>query len=221
MALIEPTKLEADNPSIIKKNSSAIRFWHWLNAIAIIGLLITVLINSTVLKPRKTASIVQTEMKNSGTTVTIDQARNVVNALSDKVWEIHVYIGFFLVALFVFRLITEFFQLTEQKFITRFKKAWKLFFIIKQQREVSKHELVVKSIYIIFYCLLLIMVCTGLSLAFEDNLPFSKSLMHNIKDIHGFCMYLILGFICVHLAGVIMAERKDSKGIVSDMINGG
>jgi Ni/Fe-hydrogenase 1 B-type cytochrome subunit len=25
----------------------------------------------------------------------------------------------------------------------------------------------------------------------------------------------------VHLAGVFLAERKDSKGIVSDMINGG
>jgi cytochrome b len=34
-------------------------------------------------------------------------------------------------------------------------------------------------------------------------------------------MYLILAFIVVHLAGVFLAERKDSKGIVSDMINGG
>jgi cytochrome b len=34
-------------------------------------------------------------------------------------------------------------------------------------------------------------------------------------------MYLILAFIAVHLAGVYLAERKDGKGIVSDMINGG
>jgi len=34
-------------------------------------------------------------------------------------------------------------------------------------------------------------------------------------------MYLILGFIFLHLAGVFLAERKDSRGIVSDMINGG
>jgi cytochrome b len=34
-------------------------------------------------------------------------------------------------------------------------------------------------------------------------------------------MYLILAFIVVHLAGVFLAERKNGKGIVSDMINGG
>lgn len=42
-----------------------------------------------------------------------------------------------------------------------------------------------------------------------------------IKSFHGFCMYLILIFIVVHIAGVLLAERKESKGIVSDMINGG
>jgi len=30
-----------------------------------------------------------------------------------------------------------------------------------------------------------------------------------------------LAFIIVHLAGVFLAERKNSRGIVSDMINGG
>jgi cytochrome b len=34
-------------------------------------------------------------------------------------------------------------------------------------------------------------------------------------------MYLIIAFILVHLAGVFLAERKDEKGLVSDMINGG
>jgi Ni/Fe-hydrogenase 1 B-type cytochrome subunit len=34
-------------------------------------------------------------------------------------------------------------------------------------------------------------------------------------------MYLFLVFIVVHLVGVFLAERKNSQGIVSDMINGG
>jgi cytochrome b len=34
-------------------------------------------------------------------------------------------------------------------------------------------------------------------------------------------MYLVLAFIAVHLLGVFLAERNESKGIVSDMINGG
>lgn len=221
MTLIEPARQEADQPAVIKKNSSSIRFWHWANMLVITGSLITVLINSTVLKPRNSAPLVQSEMQKDGATVSIDQAKTAVNALSDKVWDVHVYFGYCLVALFVFRLIAEFFQITDQKFINRFKKEWHQFFIIKKQRETAKHELVVKSIYIVFYLLLLIMVFTGLSLAFDDDLPFSKSLQHSIKDVHGFCMYLILAFIVVHLTGVILAEHKDSKGIVSDMINGG
>jgi len=64
------------------------------------------------------------------------------------------------------------------------------------------------------------MAVTGLCLAFEDDFAALKKI-HAIKEIHGFCMYLIIAFIVVHLAGVFLAERKDSPGIVSDMINGG
>ena len=44
---------------------------------------------------------------------------------------------------------------------------------------------------------------------------------HDVKEVHGFIMYLIIAFIVVHIAGVLLAERKNSKGITSDMINGG
>lgn len=45
--------------------------------------------------------------------------------------------------------------------------------------------------------------------------------MHFIKEIHWFTMYLVIGFILVHIAGVLIGERKRHKGIVPDMINGG
>lgn len=160
-------------------------------------------------------------MQKKGKAITIDQARNAVHVLSDKIWDLHVYLGYGLAALFLFRLIAEFFELTDRKFINRMRKAWQQFNSIQQQRAIAKRELVVKAIYIAFYLLLLIMVATGLCLAFHDDLPFSKAVVHSIKEIHGFCMYLILAFIIVHLLGVLLAERKDGKGIVSDMINGG
>jgi cytochrome b len=65
------------------------------------------------------------------------------------------------------------------------------------------------------------MVLTGLFLSFEDFFASFRSIRHALKEVHGFCMYLILAFIFVHLAGVFLAERKNEKGIVSDMINGG
>ncbi|MDB5119630.1 MAG: cytochrome b/b6 protein [Sphingobacteriales bacterium] len=37
---------------------------------------------------------------------------------------------------------------------------------------------------------------------------------------YGFCRYLILAFIVLHIGGVFIGERTDKKGIVSNMING-
>lgn len=121
----------------------------------------------------------------------------------------------------LFRLILEFFQLTDQKFIRRIKDLYRQFHSTRKERELAKHELIVKAIYASFYILLIVMAVTGLFLAFEDLLAPFKSIRHGVKEVHGFCMYLIITFIIVHLAGVFLAERKDEKGIVSDMINGG
>lgn len=222
MALIEPVKQAPGQPSVNKKHSAALRLWHWANAIVISGSLITVLINSTVLKPRKSAPLVLAEIQKDNPSFTLDQARSSVGLLEDKVWEWHIYFGYTLAALFLLRIIAEFFDITERKFIPQLKKAWLQYKVIKQERQAAKHELVVKGIYIVFYIVLIIMVLTGLSLAFQDSLPFSKALQHSVKEVHGFCMYLVLAFIAVHLAGVFLAERKpENKGIVSDMINGG
>lgn len=221
MAVIAPKREDIEDPHQIKKNSATIRLWHWLNAIVITGSLLTVLLNSTLLKTRKNAVFLKSSLKEAGAVVTDQQARSAAHALSDKVWEIHTYLGYGLAALVLFRLVLEFFQLADQKFLRKIKSAYNQYFILKKERELAKHELLVKTLYSIFYLLILIMVITGLCLAFEDNVPALKAI-HAIKQIHGFTMYLILGFIVLHIAGVLLAERKeDSQGIVSDMINGG
>ncbi|OCX53128.1 Ni,Fe-hydrogenase I cytochrome b subunit [Mucilaginibacter sp. PPCGB 2223] len=221
MSTIEPLKTEPVHPAPVKNYSAAIRLWHWLNAIVISGSLITVLINSTILNTRGSAPTVLSAMQRDSANVTLKQARTAVHALNDKVWDVHIWFGYFLAALLLLRLIAELTQTADQKFIRRFRDLWKQFFYIKNQREPVRHALVVKSIYVAFYITLVVIVCTGLSLAFDDVLPFMKNIGHDVKEIHGFCMYLVLAFITVHIVGVFLAERKDSKGIVSDMINGG
>lgn len=221
MTVIEPTRTDVANPQQIKRYSSSLRFWHWANMIVISGSLITVLINATLLDKGNTTPLIKSELQNGGATVTDKQVGNVSHALSDSVWEIHTYFGYTLAALFLFRLILEFFQLADQKFIRKMKSAYLQFQTTKKQREIARHELAVKVIYAAFYLLLLIMVVTGLFLAFEDLLAPYKAIRHSVKEVHSFCMYLVLAFIAVHLIGVFLAERKDSKGIVSDMINGG
>jgi len=220
MAIIEPALHDVDHPGKVKKYSSGIRLWHWLNAIVISGSLITVLLNSTLFKTRANAGFIQSQLKSAGASVTTDQARAAAHAISDKIWDIHVYFGYTLAALLLLRIITEFFQLADQKLIRKIKTAYHQYFVIKKERELSKHEFWVKTLYAIFYLMLLTMVVTGLCLAFEDDVPWLKSI-HPIRQVHSFTMYLIIAFIVVHLAGVFLAERKDSRGIISDMVNGG
>jgi Ni/Fe-hydrogenase 1 B-type cytochrome subunit len=221
MAIIEPVRREAEPPHRIKKYSSSLRLWHWLNLIVISGSLITVLINSTITDERSTSAMVQSELQKSGVKVSDDQARSFAGALGDSVWDVHKYFGYCLAALLLFRLLLEFFQLADQKLTRKIKSAYIQFNTIKKNRELATHELTVKSIYAVFYILLIIQVITGLFLAFEDAMAPFKSIRHSVKSLHGFIMYLIIAFIIVHIAGLFLAERKDNKGIVSDMINGG
>ncbi|MBB6125921.1 cytochrome b/b6 domain-containing protein [Mucilaginibacter lappiensis] len=221
MATIEPVRQDVGYQGHIKKYSASLRIWHWANTIVISGSLLTVLINSTIINERPVSALVKTELKNAGATVSDEQAGSVAHALGDSVWKIHIYFGYVLVGLLLFRLALEFFQLADQKFIRKMKSAYRQFQTMKKNREVAKHEFTVKAIYAVFYILLMVMAVTGLFLAFEDLLAPFKSIRHSVKYVHGFCMYLILAFIVVHLAGVFLAERKDSQGIVSDMINGG
>jgi Ni/Fe-hydrogenase 1 B-type cytochrome subunit len=221
MTIIEPSRRDVQHPQKIKSYSSSLRLWHWMNTIVISGSLITVLINSTITDDRTTSDLMKSELQKSGANITAEQARDVAHALSDSVWGVHIYFGYALTALLLFRLILEFFQITDQKFIRKLKQAYRQYNTIKNNRKTVRNELTVKAIYALFYVVVIIMVVTGLFLAFEDALAAYKSIRHSVKEVHGFCMYIVLIFIIVHIAGVYLAERKDGKGLVSDMINGG
>jgi Ni/Fe-hydrogenase 1 B-type cytochrome subunit len=203
-----------------KKYSPSIRLWHWLNAIIITGSLLTVLINSTVLKPWANAGLIADKLKEKGINVSDEQTRSVAFALSDKVWAVHTYLGYTLVVMFIFRFTIELLGFTDKTLIRKITAAKRSYLSVRERRIASRNEMLIKTLYAFFYVFLTVMVVTGLALAFRDNIPAIRS-MHFIRDIHEFTMYLILGFIAIHLAGVLIGERKQHKGIVSDMINGG
>lgn len=210
-----------DQPKTKKRYPASLRLWHWLNALVITGSYITVAVNSTVLSGGSGLQVVKGSLSRNGVTLTEDQARGVVHDLRDSVWEWHKYIGFVLTALFLFRIILELCQVADQKLLRKIKIAYHQYFIIKQQRELSRHEFWVKTLYAVFYLLLAITVITGIDLSFEDDYQFLRQ-FHFLKEIHQVNMYLIMAFIVIHVAGVIIAERRGrDKGIVSDMINGG
>ncbi|MBC7654406.1 MAG: cytochrome b/b6 domain-containing protein [Oligoflexus sp.] len=202
-----------------RKYSSALRLWHWLNLLVITGSLTTVLINST-LNDRKGA-VDAYQQNTENVSLSTAQIQSVIHQQEDSVWEIHIYFGYALATLLVFRLILEFFQLADQKFIRILKNTYQHYKDTKEHRFKAQKKFGVKLVYVFFYLLLIVMVFTGLTLIFGSDFGVSKTISHDVKEVHGFSMYLILAFIAAHLIGVFIAERTDQKGITSDMINGG
>ncbi len=203
----------------VKKHSYHIRLWHWLNAIVICGSLFTVLLNSTIFDVRENANYIQDQLQKTGANVSHEQAKAVSHGMEDRIWDLHIYFGYALAALFLYRLV---YGLTLKKntgFFAKLKGTFQLYFT--QRLKIDQYELGIRLLYLLCYVLLLLMVLTGFSVAFDEEIGLSREFSHTLKEIHGFCMYPILGFIVLHIAGVFLAERKNKKGIVSEMINGG
>jgi len=207
--------------AVTKKYTLPVRIWHWASVVAISGSLITVLINATITDKSGLILLIRSELSKGGTNIDDKQAKAVAHAIRDNVWDGHTIFGYFLAGLLFARAIMEFFQPADKKLSSKIRSAYNTFHIVRKAREAAFHELSVKILYGFAYVVLFILAISGLLLAFKDSLPTLKPLMHDIKEIHGFCMYIMIGFIVLHIIGVVVAESKKNRGIVSDMINGG
>ncbi len=170
---------------------------------------------------KATSSVIVEQAAKAEASISADAAGQIAHELEDNVWSIHAYIGFALVALLLWRIIYEIISPTSQSLFRKVSVARLALKNGSEEARLARHELVVKVLYFAFYLVLILMGITGLTLYFKHNLGLDRSVSHSIQEFHGFCMYLVILFIVVHVAGVILAERRQSPGIVSDMINGG
>ncbi len=211
-----------DEKSIfLQKNSVALRIWHWLTFLVVTSIIVTVLMASTALNPRENIPVVQNILKEKGVVVSNDQTFAVTHMYDDKMWELHKLFGYALAFLFISRIAVELTQPKEERISFRLKKARMALQQADADKKEWKHYLIVKASYSLFYLLLFAMVATGLIIAFGKDLGLAAPTRHTVKEVHGFIQYLIYAFLFFHLAGVIRAELRNAKGIVSGMINGG
>ena len=204
----------------LQKHSALIRIWHWLTFLVIAGSILTVLINSTMLNPRDNIGLVQNQLKAKGVTVTEEQAFAVSHEYEDKMWDVHKLLGFGLAFLLVSRVLIELTLPGEEKIRTRIKTAIGLVKLNDENKVEYRHYMNVKRVYLLFYLILLLMVLTGLGLAFGRDLGFTRELHNTVKTVHSILQYCMYAFVFIHLCGVIIAENGKFKGIVSGMING-
>ena len=216
----QETSSTIDSSPFLQSHSTLIRIWHWLTFITITTLMTTVLLASTALEPRKNIKLVQEQLANKGVTVSDEQAFSVSHSFDDKMWDFHKLIGYGLAFLLLSRIIIEVVQPGEEKVLERIKKGLNLDMKSADGQKLKKHYLVVKRGYFAFYLLLLVIVLTGLGIAFSQDVAFLDHNHRLIRQIHEFCQYLMYAFVALHLFGVIVADITHSNGVISGMING-
>ena len=180
----------------MREFSPSFRIWHWLQALVIIGLFITVLLRESVMDKQHVGKIVQEQLVTIGTIISDEQAVVIGKAVRSPMWDWHNYFGFAITALLVFR------------FIMIAKNGFGLDNNPKMQ--------IVYKLYKAVYVMLLVMSISGLSLYFK----LAGEMKETVEGVHFYVGWAIFAFVVVHVIGVIHAERTDQKGIISRMIGG-
>ena len=191
----------------MKKWRLDFRVWHWIHAAVILGLLGTVFLRKTFLSWRANAEILTQKLSEINIEVTADQAKGLATAIRAPMWEWHIFLGYALAVLLFWRLLLFFTQSGKMNY--------------QNLKEKTLHKKMVAISYIILYAVILFMVITGLSIHFYEALSLTKDTANDIKEIHELVYNAILIFVPLHIIGVIVAENRNEKGIISDMTHGG
>lgn len=186
------------------KYSPAFRIWHWLNAIVVLGLLGTVFLRKTFLSWRTNSEILMNKLLEIDIEITAVQAKVLAKAVRAGMWEWHIILGYALAFLLIYRLYLFF----------TFKRTKKSF------GSLPTHKKAVRTSYYLIYATLTFMAVTGLVIHFYQELGLLKDTAHDIKEIHELVFNVIMIFVPLHIAGVVIAENRDQKSIISTMING-
>lgn len=199
----------------------SLRIWHWLNVMVIFGLLLTVLLRKTLFSWRANSVIIEQKLQMAGTTVAPETAKDIAIALRDHLWIWHVYLGYTLAALILFRIFIMIFIQKKCLSMEAIKNFKNLKLVNPEQKQKATKMAMIRLLYVIFYIFTVLMVITGLIMAFEETFKFAESTMKIIEEFHEVSMWFFILFIASHILGLIKAEVTDEPGLISDMINGG
>lgn len=174
---------------------------HWLIAVSFMLLLITIFLRLTWMNKYNVAAIIQDFLKDTDLVLTQEQLIVLAKKIRQPMWDWHIYIGYFLVGLFSLRFMLP------------------LFGEMKIQNPLAKN-ITAKArfqnwTYIIFYFCVLVSLLTGLIIELGP-----KEFKKPMEEVHELGIYYLIGYICIHLAGVLFAEFTDQKGIISRMVSG-
>lgn len=148
------------------------------------------------------ADFIQEYMKGTGQTMSYDEIVVMTKQIRKPMWDWHINLGYVLLGFFSIRFILPAFG--EMKFQSPFAKN----LTTKQRFQ--------KWTYILFYICVVGSLITGLLIEWGP-----KEWKKPVEEIHMLGIYYLVAFIVLHLAGILIAESTNQKGIVSRIIGGG
>ncbi|MGI4866219.1 MAG: cytochrome b/b6 domain-containing protein [Janthinobacterium lividum] len=198
-----------------------LRLWHWLNALLITGQLVTILFQEVIVNARSAVPEFVAGLQREHVALSAQQAGEFAHLIGERIWQWHIGIGLVLAAAWLLRVVLELRGPSELRFSARLLAVARRYRLAPpaDQAEAGQ-ELLVKGSYALFYLMLSIMVITGLLLTWADDVAALHRIEHPIKEVHGAVMYGIIGFVLVHVVGVVRAEITTRHGLISRMVGG-
>ena len=184
------------------KYSKVYRIIHWTLAVSFFLLLITIFLRLTWMNKYNMAAIIQDYLSGTDQVLSQEQLIDLAKKIRQPMWNWHIYIGYVLVGLFSIRLILPAFGYMKIQNPLGETLSTKMRFQ--------------KWTYIIFYFCVIVSLVTGLIIELGP-----KELKKPMEEIHVLGIYYLIAFIGIHLAGVLIAEFTDQKGIISRIVGGG
>ncbi len=185
----------------MKHYSTVYRIIHWAIAFTFLFLLLTIFLRLTWLNKYNVAEIIEQYLTNKEVTLSQEELIKLAKKIRQPMWIWHNYAGYVLVGLFSLRFSLPIFG--EMKFQNPLSKG------------LTTTERFKKWTYVVFYICVVVSLVTGLLIVWGPN-----SMKKFIEEIHELGTYYLVGFIIIHLTGVLIAEFTTDKGIVSRIVSG-
>lgn len=177
------------------------RLMHWAIAFCMIGLLLTILLRLGWMNKNHMSAIIQDYMTSINQPLTEEQSIVLAKKIRKPMWEWHIYLGYALTGLYSLRMLLPLFG--------------KLPFASPFQKPLDAKTRFQYSLYLVFYLLLAGSLITGLIIEFGP-----REWKKTTEEIHELSIYYLVGFMVLHIGGVLLAEFTSIPGIVSRVISG-
>ena len=181
-----------------KKFTGLHRLLHWLMALAMPILFITGFLRMHWMNKNNMVAIIESKTA----AIPKEQMAEIASTIREPMWQWHEIFAYVMVISFLARIIYMVIK------GIRFPNPLK--------RNLTLSERFQGFTYIYFYLFVFISAFTGASIKYD----FFPNWSDRLETIHKWGLYWFPIFIVLHLAGIVIAEYSNKKGITSKMIGG-